>query len=126
MQKSKLKIVGIASDDLMRKHKIFYSKAITPNEILLFCDYSSIDIPIGYEFNFIENSDWTVLFSGTIRLKEITQEFMLPYDQIPKGHKSICKFEFINTNVPKLLLDLPTISDWYESSQYLYFVQGNN
>ena len=78
-------------------------------------------MPLEYEFKFIESSDGIILFSGTIKLKEITQEFILPFDQIPKGYKTLCRFEFVDMDIPKQIFSLPIINNWHESNQHLYF-----
>ena len=54
-------------------------------------------------------------------LKKVTQQWAKPYDSIPCGHKTICKFEFKN-GIPEVIRNLPVISTWYASTQYILLV----
>lgn len=117
-----LKILGRVSKDLVLKYKnvLNYSDR-NLNEVILFCDYSNFNIPVGHIFDEIGDKNGVVLFFGKIVLRKVSQEFALSYGLIPKGHKSICEFEFIESNLPEAINDLSVITDWYESKRFLIF-----
>lgn len=120
MKKVSVKVVGIVSANLIIKFKSALSipDGVKSNEIILFCDYSEFDIPIGYLFRKINVSN--SYLDCNIFLKQVTQEFGVPYDSIPKGHKTICKFDLINHVIPDFQNILPVINDWYESEHYIF------
>eukprot|EP01012_Entosiphon_sulcatum_P063630 TRINITY_DN91335_c0_g1_i1.p1 TRINITY_DN91335_c0_g1~~TRINITY_DN91335_c0_g1_i1.p1 ORF type:complete len:117 (+),score=6.10 TRINITY_DN91335_c0_g1_i1:17-367(+) len=76
------------------------------SEIIVFCAFSEYEIPIGTVFNFAENMNGYVLYEGKIVLTGITQQFYRPFDGIPKGWKTICKFK-LAAEISSLLLHLP-------------------
>ena len=116
-----LKVVGILSKKLFLSFgKVLDANKLENNEIILFCDYSSFDIPVGYIFNTIMDSSGSKCFSGNILLRNVSQAFALEFDSIPKGHKTICKFQFAE-GIPEVVKKMSVIDDWYESDMYMIF-----
>jgi hypothetical protein len=119
VEQFELKVVGILPEKLFTSFgDVLGCNKMTDNEIVLFCDYSRFDIPIGYAFSTIRDSRHVVLYSGSISLEGATQSFALKYDSIPKGHKTLCKFKF-KEGVPESIRTLPTLNDWYGAKTYL-------
>jgi hypothetical protein len=117
----RLKVVGIMSNNLLftfGKLLSFDGKSI--DEVVLFCDYSSFDVPIGYSFKTIQDSNASILYSGSMILVSVTQAYAIAYDSIPKGDKTICMFKFPNTNVPNIIYTLPIVTGWYSSDKCLF------
>ena len=116
-----LRILGILWEKLYsRFNKALEFGMLTSNEIILFCDYSSIDISKGHIFSYIKETDGTYS-NAKILLKNITQEAAYPYGIILKGFKTICKFEFLEKKIPEPVKKLPIIGDWYGSNTYIVF-----
>jgi len=112
--KIRLGVSGRLSDkELMSKFRLVldYSPS-KESEIILLCDFSRFDIPIGYVFNGIEDINGDLVFRGAIVLKKVTQQFVLPFDSLPQGWKSICKFEFLQNDIPEIVRSLPATSYW--------------
>ena len=120
-EKIRLKVVGALWDKLYPKFdKVLDCMNAGNNEIILFCDYSEFDIPIGHNFTRIENDTGDV-YSGVVTLMKVTDGFSLLYESIPKGFKTICKFEVADINQLSRIKKLPIVSDWYGSKDYLIF-----
>src|SRR5688572_15151440 len=113
MEKFELKIIGRSVEYLPEKllNVLSYSQD-KQNEILMFCDFSEFDIPTGYVFKDIVDIINEKEFSGYITLKNVSQQFALSYDMIPKGHKTICKFEVREKEILTLIKSLPMVEDW--------------
>lgn len=115
-----LRILGKFPLELLEKYKeVLNCYSMKSSEVILFCDYSEYDIPIGHIFNNIEDVQNKRLFSGAIMLKTVSQEFALQFDLIPKGYKTICKFEFLESNIPEAINNLPVLYGWHESNTTL-------
>jgi hypothetical protein len=117
----KLKILGVVSNNLINKYKNILCYKNDGSDVLLFCDYSNFDISVGHIFDTIMDLKNGQIFHNKIRLKCVSQEFNLPFDSIPKGHKTICNFQFIDRNAERIILELPHISNWYESERAIEF-----
>jgi hypothetical protein len=91
-----LKVRGLLS----KKLDPLFEKVLVINEtnfeIAAFCDYSFFNIPLNHNFKRISDSNGSEIYNGSYILKKVTQAFLVEYDSIPKGHKSICKFQFID------------------------------
>ncbi len=110
----RLRVSGRLSDkELMSKFRLVldYSPS-RETEIILLCDYSEFDIPLGYVFGSIEDLNGQVVFTGDIILKKVTQQFVLSFDSVPQGWKTICKFEFVEQRIPEMVRTLPAASFW--------------
>ncbi|WP_293304156.1 hypothetical protein [Pedobacter sp. UBA5917] len=94
------------------------------SEIIVFCAFSEYEIPIGTVFNFVENMNGYVLIEGKITLIGVTQQFFKPFDAIPKGWKTICKFKF-DMETSSLLTHLPQSPSWYQDISSLKLTQTN-
>ena len=122
MDKSHIKVVGILTKNAVYKLSNIFKKINAQNELVLFCMYSEFDIPTGHIFNEIISTDTTTdNYKSRIKLKKVSQEFGIEYDQIPKGHKTICQFEFLDGSIPDIIYQLPTIDGWFQSDKSLIF-----
>ena len=88
-------------------------------EVVVLCELWLCDIPLGYGFSRIEDVDGQVVFKGLVVLKKLTQQFVLPFDALPKGWKTICKFELAGKWVPKAIRSLPAASYWVNEATSL-------
>jgi hypothetical protein len=112
-------INGIASIDLKSKLPGSFRRINTDNILILFCDYSEYDIPIGSIFSCVQKGN-DVIYSGNIVLLSVTQEFFSPFDYIPKGWKTICELEFKNGIPVSLKNQIPIIDNWYNPNKEQY------
>lgn len=111
-----IKIFGVLSKELEYKFKHVLNLPIKKNEFIFFCDYSSYDIPIGFVFTKIRNDKTNQIFDNyKLRLMKVTQEHVIEYDMIPKGHKTLCKFENVDDKLIEPLKNLPSILSWEET-----------
>ncbi len=126
LEKIHLRVSGRLSDkELMSKFRLVLDYSPSRAwEVVLLCDLSLCDIPIGYGFNRIEDLEGKVVFKGLIVLKKVTQQFVLPFDALPKGWKTICKFEFADQLVPEVIRRLPAASYWVNAQASLV-LQGD-
>ena len=118
LEEKRVKVVGIASNKVLSLFKSVLD--IKDNDIALFCSFSEFDIPIGYEFNFIEDMNGDDISSGKVILEKVSQGYIMPFDMIPRGHKTVCKFSLPSCCVESLHSSLPIINDWYESNVYVF------
>lgn len=111
-----LKIIGKPTSEVIESYQnvLRYNRSNT-SEVILFCDYSEFDIPVDQTFNYIENTQGKKVYSDPFTLVNISQEFGLPFDIIPRGYKTICKFSFIG-KIPPAIKEIPTIKTWHEAS----------
>jgi hypothetical protein len=121
-----VRIFGIASKKV---EKLLYDEMgnwpKTPNSCILFVDFSDFDIPIGTKFTlFAEDEYGNVLHNINGSLVQVTQSFLKPFDEIPKGHKTVCEIELDAQSVSLLRSKLPTINSWYEGKER--FLLGTN
>ena len=118
MNNIELKVVGRASDGILIQFSSIFNLPIAQSEIVLFCDFSDCDIPIGYTFKNVDDRENNRKVEGTITLKKVTQQFGRLFELIPEGWKTICLFSF-SADLSPLLLKLPVVSNWYDSKRYL-------
>lgn len=116
MTKDKLKLLGRASNSVQAKYMQKFE--MHENDVLFFCDFSEFDISLGTVFTTVEDMEGSEYFIGKAVLKSVSQGFFLPFDMIPKGHKTICVFDFLS-DPPAVIQRLAVIDDWYESREYL-------
>jgi hypothetical protein len=117
-----IRILGITSKETIKLlNQNFFDKDVSDHEIILFVGYCAFDVPVGYQFEKIENNDGSLIMHTPIILKKVTQQFSLIFDEIPHGFKTICRFEFTEGKIPDSILKLPVIQDWYDSKTYLKF-----
>ena len=93
MEDIKVKVLGRLSNKVLGLYKGVLD--VKENDVVLFCDYSEFDIPVGYCFTRVVKSDNTIL-NCKVLLKKVSQQFLKPFDEIPHGWKTICKFEFVD------------------------------
>jgi hypothetical protein len=117
-----IKILGIASQSIIKDFAKVLNITNKQNEIVVFCDYSEYEIPLDTTFNIIKDPIHDLSIEDqNFTLKNVTQQYHKPFTSIPKGHKTICRFEFNSGRVPPIVLNLPIIRDWYGSRQFLIF-----
>jgi hypothetical protein len=81
--------------------------------LILFVDYSDFDISIGTEFTlFAEDIHGNKLHAISGKLVQVTQSWCKPFDQIPKGHKTVCEIEFDEQSANLIRSKLPTVGSW--------------
>ena len=118
----RLRINGIIDSNVLKQvTSVVKYDANNLSEIIVFCAYSDFDIPQGHKFSQILNVNNEILYSANFILEGITQEFFKPFDHIPRGFKTICKFKFIDSAVPMAVKSLPIIRNWYDHQSYLIF-----
>lgn len=88
------------------------------NSCIIFVDFSDFDIPIGTIFTiFAENEDGTGSHDINGELVQVTQQFLKPYDEIPRGHKTVCEIKLDERSVNLLRSKLSIIDSWYDTSK---------
>lgn len=108
MELKSIKCLGIIHKNLHSKFaEVLQINHEENSTLCLFCDYSNFDIEIGYEFTKITTSDNPTVFSSRIELIKVSQQWSLPFEYIPRGHWTICKFKF-HERFPESVLRLPT------------------
>lgn len=117
----KLKVLGRVDREILSELEKVLDLKNNANEIVLFCDYSMFDIPIGYKFKKIYNSNKKCIYNGEIILDKVTQNHALPFELVPYGYKTICKFIFPESEIPVDLFKYEAIRDWYESKATIIF-----
>lgn len=117
MEKEYIKVVGILSESLNNKFSNIFKPWDKKKDIVLLCDYSEFDILVKHVFNEIivyEKTPKSIVCK--VLLKKISQEFFKEYDMVPKGHKTICLFEFLDGKIPELIYKLPVIEGWHQAT----------
>lgn len=119
---SQIKILGrlhANHEKLFQKKSIFTTKGV--NDAILVCDYSPYDVSIGHTFYEMLDVDKKTLAAGQITLREVSQNYLKRFDCIPKGHKTVCRFELEETMM-SIVMQLPVIDGWddkHSTSVYL-------
>lgn len=109
----KIDILGmLRSGEVFEKFSKILSLDISSKQVLLFCDFSEFNIPIGQEFNLMKDIKNDIVFKGKFILKGISQQFEKQFDEIPIGWQTICKFEIIEGDFTKFLNYVPASDDW--------------
>lgn len=117
-----IRVLGQLGKNAQHKfRKVLTIDSSIKNEIALFIDFSNFDVPIGHSFSKIVDSNGSHLYQGVITLDKVSQQFILPYDGIPHGHKTVCRFQFLESGIPEALNKLSEIDDWFDSNGYLVF-----
>jgi hypothetical protein len=114
MTKGALTIRGRVSSEFTARWENFRHEKIGNNSAVFFCDYSDFDIPLNTKFNSLQMGDVSI-YSGTMKLKAVTQEFFKSFDSVPQGWKTICEIEF-STPPYQLISRIPIIKDWYDEN----------
>ncbi|PSL18255.1 hypothetical protein [Chitinophaga ginsengisoli] len=123
MEKARLKVIGRLQKDLNKRfiHGLDLVD-LKDNQLILFCDYSEFDISVDYVFTeIIDEQKGEVIPGCHIILKNVSQQFFKPFDSIPHGWKTVCKFEFVNNNIPSVIYELPEVKGWDEIGRHLFF-----
>ena len=104
-------IKGIVTNMVLNSIKSAFLNTNNRNSVIFFANYSELDIPIGTHFQKVFDPVTNHMENVKCELEEVTQEFGRPFDHIPSGWKTICKFKFTN-EIPLLIQSLPKIDDW--------------
>jgi len=116
MAEYSLLILGIVSENtMMRISKGFKKDLDAYCTINLFCSYSEYDIPINAEFNCLINLQTQSAIAIKTTLADITQGWGLPFDFIPKGHKTISRFIVSKFDLKVIEREIPIIDLWESS-----------
>jgi hypothetical protein len=84
------------------------------HHLLLFSPYSKFDVPIGYRFVAVSRRlQPDVLLHCECWLAGATQQWSLPFDEVPCGWKTICLIGF-QAEPPQILVDMPVSNYWFE------------
>jgi len=118
--KVSLQIVGVISEDLLKRFASIVNYKENKNQVVLFCRYSESNIPIGFIFRKIQDVDSGEIFAIEATLKGISQQLRIPWEEVPMGWKTICNFEFKN-NIPKVVSELKRLNDWFDYDKILVF-----
>jgi len=118
MEKENIIITGrFPSSDFSLLREALKFNILTKLEVIVYCLYSEYEIPLGTIFHRIENMNNQIVYEGEIKLTNVTQQYLRPFDGIPKGWKTICKFKFQH-QIPLALIELPEVS-WDETISVL-------
>jgi hypothetical protein len=121
MRNTRIKVIGKLKEDLKNNFiKTLDCANQSINQLILLCDYSEFDIPVGHCFTEIVKQDGSV-FSCKIILRNVSQQLFFPLEEIPHGWKTVCKFEFIEGRIPYEVQELPILAGWTHSDMYLIF-----
>jgi len=114
-----IRIYGIASKKV--ENLLFNAMGTwktNSNNCIIFVDFSDFNIPIGTNFTiFSENEDGTVVHNINGELVQVAQQFLKPYGEIPRGHKTICEIRLDDHSVNLIRSRLPTIDSWYDTNK---------
>lgn len=90
-------------------------ETLAENEVALFVNYNFADVPIGTAFDCCyaaaEESNLRWVRSEVVA---VTQQFAMPFEEIPHGWKTITVLRF-NPDLPDLVAKLPVSDGWFES-----------
>jgi hypothetical protein len=113
MSKFFLTIQGIASEATQAKILSAVNKIHIPrNCLLVFCDYSDFDIPIGSRFVTLTLSRDKESHEVKAELKFVTQNQGILFDAIPKGHRTICEICFDDASLKLMTSKIPKVDSW--------------
>ncbi|HEV3413398.1 MAG TPA: hypothetical protein VG101_13030 [Puia sp.] len=109
-----VRVYGIASKSVERLIvNAMKNWPMNSKNLILFVDYSDFDISIGTEFTiFAEDIHGNKLHAINGKLIQVTQSWCKPFDQIPKGHKTVCEIEFDEQSANLIRSKLPTVESW--------------
>ena len=89
------------------------------NFVSVFCDFSLFDIPVGHIFSQVLNSGQNRVYSGSIVLQSVTQQFAKPFDEVPKGWRTICTFSYDDSGNEKPFDTLDITETWVCTDNFL-------
>ncbi|MDF2188606.1 hypothetical protein [Paraflavitalea sp. CAU 1676] len=113
--------IGLEAHEAIRNVPGF--EQVSFNEMIVYCDYSDYEIPVGYVFRKVISSTGQVI-PCTVQLVAVTQQFAKPMDGIPRGWKSICKLSIQHSTVPALLANIPVSEDWHNQTDQQIMLSG--
>jgi hypothetical protein len=97
--------------------------SLNKRQVVLFCAYSSFDIPVGHTFTYIQDHTKSEVYKGDFVLEAVSQQMCVPIPEITHGWKTVCKFEF-SEGIPDLVKDLREIKGWDSDGRYLTFIDS--
>ncbi|RKR84849.1 hypothetical protein BDD43_5102 [Mucilaginibacter gracilis] len=120
----KSQVLGIVSENsyevIKKGLKRKFNEGLALN---FFCTYSEYEIPFGTRFNYLKNN-----LSGTIveiqaTLVDATQQWGLPFDNVPMGYKTISRFEFTELGLDLIKREIPVIDSWSSTKSVFEFLR---
>jgi len=121
LKDQKIVLLGIISEDRYELVlKGFQRNFDSERTLVFFSPYSEYEIPVGARFSrFVNNkSNKTIRISS--KLIDITQQWGLPFNSIPMGHKTIIRVEFDKEYIDYIKTQIPTIKSWEDSDKGFY------
>lgn len=100
---------------------------IHTDNCILFAGYSDFDIPLGTTFLFlVEKGATDMVYPIRGELIQITQSFLKYFDEIPRGHKTICEIKLDAPSLNLLRSKLPVIDAWGWQEHLFLLATGRN
>lgn len=116
-----VQLQGVASNIVLQRIRHQAKFVIEENNkytSFLFLNYSNFDIPVGSEFlYFIELNEDETIISIAAKIRLVTQEYLLPFDYIPKGHKTLCSISFDKAGFEQVTSSVPVVDSWQDSEK---------
>ena len=113
----KLRILGIVSDDVISSVSKGLTRQTNGNNYLdFFCSYSDLEIQLGTKFCKVTTENYEAKID--MKLIDVTQQWGIPFDCIPAGHKTIGRFEVLEGDLTSLRKLFGTVSSWGEASNF--------
>jgi hypothetical protein len=97
------------------------------NAIWSFVDFSSYDVPLGFEFEFFRDEKSNSLIDNfKIRLERVYDSFGHNLENgIPRGFKTICKLVFY-PEIPLKFKKLPVLKGWHPTKEAILLIGLQN
>ncbi|GAL85786.1 hypothetical protein MYP_3015 [Sporocytophaga myxococcoides] len=89
---------------------------------MVFVCYSEYEVFIGAKFGTVFNNDKNFICGVDAEIINITQEFNVKWESIPKGWKSICEIRF-ERNFFKIKEFLDETDEWFVSGKSILLAE---
>ncbi|MBO9730273.1 MAG: hypothetical protein J7623_16655 [Chitinophaga sp.] len=100
---------------------------IHASSCILFVSYSDFDIPLGETFFYlIDREERDAMYIIQAKLIQVTQSWLKPFDEIPRGHKSICEIKLDDPSLKLLQSKLPVVDGWGENGELKFLLATGN
>lgn len=83
----------------------------------VFCSYSEYDISIGSKFGMFRDLSNDKRSDVNVTLIDVTQQWGLPFENVPNGYRTICKLGASELDLELLRHNLPLIDYWGQSDK---------
>ena len=91
-----------------------------------FCAYAAYEIPMGTRFDHLTIAGINITFEIDALLVNVTQNWALPFDYVPYGHKTICTFLFPDTEQMNMVIDKISASDSWISDYNIALIKSDD